>query len=98
MERRHTVVYLRSYVPEFNEPENWPPDRPELNPVDYSVWGSLQQMVYRHKISHRAAETRANRLLGSAKPGHVKSSDRSLPKRLLMLVKVKGAHVEFRLD
>jgi len=38
-------------------------------------------MVYRHKISHWPAETRANRLLGSAKPGHVKSSDRSAAKK-----------------
>ena len=62
-----------------------PPNSPDRNPVDYSVWGALQQMVYRHKISHWQAETRANRLLGSAKPGHVKSSVRSatcLPWRL----------------
>jgi len=44
---RHTVVYLRSNVPEFIEPENWPPN----SPVDYAVWGALQQMVYRRKIS-----------------------------------------------
>ena len=48
---RHTVAYLRSKVPEFIEPENWPPNSPDLNPVDYAVWGALQQMVYRRKIS-----------------------------------------------
>jgi len=48
---RHTVAYLHCNVPEFIEPENWPPNSPDLNPVDYSVWGALQQMVYRHKIS-----------------------------------------------
>ena len=48
---RHTVAYLRSNVPEFIEPENWPPNSPDLNPVDYAVWGALQQMVYRRKIS-----------------------------------------------
>jgi len=37
---RHTVAYLRSNVPpEFFEPENWPPNSPDLNPVDYPVWG-----------------------------------------------------------
>ena len=46
----HTVAYLCSHVPEFIELENWPPNSPDLNPVDYSVWGALQQMVYRHKI------------------------------------------------
>jgi len=48
---RHTVAYLRSNVPEFIKPENWPPNSPDLNPVDYAVWRALQQMVYRRKIS-----------------------------------------------
>jgi len=48
---RHTVAYLHSNVPEFTEPENWPPNSPDLNQVDYAVWGALQQMVYRRKIS-----------------------------------------------
>jgi len=26
----------------------WPPNSPDLNPVDYAVWGALQQQVY-HK-------------------------------------------------
>jgi len=47
---RHTVAYLRSNVLEFIEPENWPPNSPDLNPVHYAVWGALQQMVYRRKI------------------------------------------------
>jgi len=33
-------------VPEFVEPENWPPNSSDLNPVDYSIWGALQQLVY----------------------------------------------------
>ena len=24
----------------------WPPNSPDLNPVDYAVWGALQQRVY----------------------------------------------------
>ena len=43
---RQTVAFLRLHVPEFVEPENWPPNRPGLNPVDYSIWGALQQLVY----------------------------------------------------
>ena len=34
---RHTVAYLHSNVAEFIEPENWPPNSPNLNPVDYAV-------------------------------------------------------------
>ena len=46
----HTVAYLNVNMPEFIEPENWPPTSPDLNPVDYSIWGCLQQMVYREPI------------------------------------------------
>jgi len=29
----------------------WPPNSPDLNPVDYTVWSVLQERVYRTKIS-----------------------------------------------
>ena len=96
---RHTVAYLRSHVPEFIEPENWPPNSPDLNPVNYSVWGALQQMVYRDRISDidhlkqvlkdcwaQLSQDTLNRAIDQ------------LPKRLRMVIQVKGAHAEFRLD
>jgi len=27
----------------------WPPNSPDLNPVDHAVWGALQQMVYQRR-------------------------------------------------
>ena len=34
-----TFAYLKDNVPGFIiEPENWPPNSPDLNPVDYSIW------------------------------------------------------------
>jgi len=37
-------------VSDFTEPPNWPPNSHDLNPMDYSIWGALQQLVYRRKI------------------------------------------------
>ena len=37
----HTVTYLHSSLPEFTEPENWPPNSPDLKPADYAVWTAL---------------------------------------------------------
>jgi len=38
-------------VPEFVEPKKWPLNSPNSNPVVYSIWGALQQLVYRrHRI------------------------------------------------
>ena len=42
---------MRLRVPEFAEREKWPPNSPYLNPVDYSIWVAVQQLVYRrHRI------------------------------------------------
>jgi len=46
---RQTVAFLHLHVPEFVEPENWPPNSLDLNPVDYSIWETLQQVVYRRR-------------------------------------------------
>ena len=37
-------------TPEFIPPEMWPPNLPDFNPVDYSIWDMLQEMVYRSRI------------------------------------------------
>jgi len=31
---------------QFIEPNTWPLNSPDLNTVDYVIWGALQQMVY----------------------------------------------------
>jgi len=36
--------------PEFVEPENRPPNNPDLNLINYLIWAALQQLVYRQKI------------------------------------------------
>jgi len=41
---------LQRETPEFIPPEMWPPNSPDFNPVDYSVWGMLQQKVYCSRI------------------------------------------------
>jgi len=49
MEHHHTlqktVNYLKRENVSFIEPQMWPPNSPDLNPVDYAVWGALQQQV-----------------------------------------------------
>ena len=44
---RDTVVLLTQETPEFIEPNLWPPNSPDLNPVDNGIWGE----VYQSKIS-----------------------------------------------
>ena len=47
-----TVEMLRRETPAFISPSLWPPNSPDLNPVDYTIWGILQDRVYRTRIQN----------------------------------------------
>jgi len=44
---RETVELLKVETPDFIPPNLWPPNSPNLNPVDYKIWGILQERVYK---------------------------------------------------
>ena len=63
------------------------------------MWGALQQMVYRHKISDTEQLKRV--LIDCWTQLSQDTLNRAidqLPKRLAMVIKAKSRHVEFRLD
>ena len=35
---------------DFITPALWPANSPDLNPVDYQIWGKLQELVYCSQI------------------------------------------------
>ena len=45
-----TVHLLTHETPDFITPALWPANSPDLNPVDYQIWGKLQERVYRSQI------------------------------------------------
>jgi len=45
-----TVELLSRNTPDFISSLLWPPNSPDLKPVDYEVWGVLQQRIYRSRI------------------------------------------------
>ena len=48
---RATVKFLTRETPKFIPPELWPPNSPDLHPVDYSVCGILQERLYRTRVA-----------------------------------------------
>jgi hypothetical protein len=38
--------HLREETPEFIIKDEWPPQSPDLNPMDYTTWDSLSEKVY----------------------------------------------------
>ena len=47
---RDTVALLETETSDFIPPTLWPPNSPELNPVDYKIWSVMQEKVYRSRI------------------------------------------------
>ena len=45
--RQFNPNFLTESVPAFVPSEAWPPNSPDVNPLDYHVWGELREMVYR---------------------------------------------------
>jgi len=48
---RDTMEFLEREMPQFTSPLLWPPNLPDLNPVDYSMWSILQEKVYQTRIT-----------------------------------------------
>ena len=49
---RPTVELLEKEVPDFIYPSLWPPNSPDLNPVDYKIWSLVQERVHQQPISN----------------------------------------------
>jgi hypothetical protein len=45
---RTTLEYLRQATPDFISPDLWPPNSPDLNPVE--IWGCLQERMYQQRV------------------------------------------------
>src|SRR5262249_44351085 len=48
-----TQALIRTNVRGFISPKRWPAYSPDLNPLDYAVWGILKQRVYEAPIDSR---------------------------------------------
>jgi len=43
---KDTIKLLQQEMPDFSGPDLWPQNIPDLNIVDYKVWGVMQQRVH----------------------------------------------------
>ena len=43
---RETQMLCRALMSDFIQEEFWPPNSPELNPLDYGIWDIMKDRVY----------------------------------------------------
>ena len=96
---RKTVAFLTAHVPDFDEPENWPPNSPDLNPVDYVIWGVLQQIVCRQRIRDiEHLEKVLTACWDEISQDTINRAFRQFCKRLSLVIAANGGHIEHHLD
>ena len=95
---KYTVDWMKENFPKFWKPDEWPPNSPDLNPLDYYVWKALQQLVYQVEIKGLAHLKRrirwAWKRLSQEKINH---SIDEFRKRLQLVVNANGGHIETKL-
>jgi len=92
---RNTVAFLQKSVPDFIKPSIWPPNSPDLNLVDYSIWGALQQLVYCQKIEDTDHLKQVlNSCWDMISQELINSVIDQWSKRLSLVVRSRGGHIE----
>jgi len=74
----------------------WPQNSPDLNPVNYAIWGALQQRVY-HQRQFRTVEELKRAIVTEWQKLSQRFIDNSINKwrrRLKAVIKYGGGHIE----
>ena len=90
-----TVEFLSRNTPDFISLLPWPPNSPDLNPVNYEVWGMLQQRIRIRGVDHLK-----QRLIEECRCFDQNIIDRVVQQwrvRLRACVRANGDHFEHKL-
>ena len=90
---------LSSATPDFIPSTLWPPNSPELNPVDYKIWSAIEERVYRSKV--RDVEDLRGRILQAWDELDQRIIDKAVGewrKRLRLCVNAAGGQLNTNFD
>ena len=97
----HTAVMTQEWIgqhcPDMIKKNEWPPNSPDLNPLDYHVWGAMLREipdVFSETKEFNGARERVGDNLDEFAARSYRPCHPSIRKRLNACVKVKGSHFE----
>jgi len=95
---RETIELLSRMTPTFIEPEMWPPNSPDLNPVDYSIWSVVEERIYQQRIQNTdELRQRLEAALKDLEQHIVDTSIDQWRRCLTACIRAKGGHIEHSL-
>ena len=90
--------WLRAKCPDFVAKDQWPPNSPDLNPLDYHVWGAMLEAYHKLQAKPKTiAELKeALQLIWDNLPqGPIDTAVKDFSKRLKACVEAGGGHFEY---
>ncbi|CAF3386669.1 unnamed protein product [Rotaria sp. Silwood2] len=93
-----TIRFLEQNKIHYITPQEWMPASPDAAPMDYSIWGYLKQQL--NKIHIDSLDELKKKLLSEWRKMSQTYIDKVLaswPRRVLMIYKARGSHIEHRL-
>lgn len=88
-------AWLSENVPDFISKEEWPSSSPDLNPLDFTIWGYMLSQL--RNVKHLSLETFKTRLLqiwNDIPDEVVRASCNAFHSRLRAIFKAKGERIE----
>ena len=90
-----SVEWCRENFPDIISPQEWPPYSPDLNPLDYSIWGVLEaNACAKTHTSLEALKSSLQREWTKIPQETLSGAVDGFPKRLTACIKNKGDFFE----
>ena len=94
---RQAQEWLTLNCPDFIKKDDWPPNSPDLNPLDFHVWGAMLQKYQEFKPKPKTKEELKvvlEKIWDDLPQKSIKEAVLSFRKRLQLCIKAQGGHME----
>ena len=91
---------MEEATPKFIKKDKWLPQSPDCNPMDYAIWDSLKEKVYRGMPDKLTKQALMNRVIVSWEEISIEEIRKNISawkKRLCLVVEEDGGHFEHTL-
>ena len=95
---RATQNWLEINCPDLTDKDQWPPNSPDLNPLDYHVWGAMLEAYHkRHPKPKTITELKETlqAIWDRLPQGSIDRAVKQFSKRLKACVAADGGHFEY---
>ena len=92
---RRSQAWLGENFADFLRKEEWPPSSPDLNPMDFAIWGRLEGMVGKvHYPNVESLKEALERAWESLEEGELQRTVAKVQPKLHAVITSQGGHIE----